>query len=195
MSPPALDPALLDRRPAERRDAVEAQVATMVKAEREARVRAEAEREARLHSERARADMVKRVARLGHLIAELRRARFGRSSEKLSADQLEMAFEDIEVAIVEAQATAEGAAEPALRADGAPKPHRRLRALPKDPPREERVIEPCQATRQTGPPCCLTQGRYRTPRRRCRPRGPAGTASATGSRWWTRPSAPRSRSG
>ena len=39
--------------------------------------------------------MVERVARLGHLIAELRRARFGRSSEKLSADRLAMAFEDI----------------------------------------------------------------------------------------------------
>ena len=128
MLPTALDPALLDRLPPELRDAVEAQVAAVVDAEREARTRAEA--------------LAKRVARLEHLIAELRRARFGRSSEKLAADQLEMAFEDIEVAIVEAQAEAGAAPEPAPKADGATKPHRRSRVLPKDLPREERVIEP-----------------------------------------------------
>ena len=132
MSPPALDPALLDRLPPELRDAVEAQVVAVVTAEREARLRAEA--------------LAERVARLEHLIAELRRARFGRSSEKLSADQLEMAFEDIEVAIVEAQAEAGAAAGPAPKADGASKSHRRSRALPKDLPREERVIEPGDLT-------------------------------------------------
>ncbi len=45
-----------------------------------------AEREARLRAERDRADMAKRVARLELLIAELRRVRFGNSSEKLPAD-------------------------------------------------------------------------------------------------------------
>ncbi|TFL16578.1 IS66 family transposase [Jannaschia formosa] len=136
MSPPALDPALLDRLPPELHDAVEAQVAAVVNAEREARTRAE----------RDRADMAERVARLEHLIAELRRARFGRSSEKLSADQLEMAFEDIETAIVEMQAEAGAAAGPAREPDGASKSHRRSRALPKDLPREERVIEPGDLT-------------------------------------------------
>ena len=136
MSSPALDPALLDRLPPELRDAVEAQVAAVV----------DAEREARLSAERDRADMAERVARLKHLIAELRRARFGRSSEKLSADQLELVFEDIETAIVEAQAEAGAAAGPASKADGTSKPHRRSRALPKDLPREERVIEPDDLT-------------------------------------------------
>ena len=131
MSQPALDPALLDRLPPELRDAVEAQVAAVVMAERTARLRAEA--------------LAERVARLEHLIAKLRRARFGRSSEKLSADQLELAFEDIEVAIVEAQAEAGAAPGPAPKADGAFKP-RCSRALPKDLPREERVIEPGDLT-------------------------------------------------
>jgi transposase len=117
------------------RDAVAAEIAACAAA-------IEVEREARLRAERGRADMAERVARLEHLIAELRRARFGRSSEKLSADQLELAFEDIETAIVEAQAEAGAAAEPAPKADCASKPRRRSRALPKDLPREERVIEP-----------------------------------------------------
>jgi transposase len=139
MSQPALDPALLDRLPPELRDAVEAEIAARGAA-------VEAEREARLRAERDRADMAERVARLEHLIAELRRARFGRSSEKLSADQLEMAFEDIETAIVEAQAEAGAAAGPAPKADGGPKPHRRSRTLPRDLPREERLVEPDDLT-------------------------------------------------
>jgi transposase len=137
--PPALDPALLDRLPPELRDAVTVQIAAQAAA-------VEAEREARLRAERDRADMAERVARLEHLIAELRRARFGRSSEKLSADQLELIFEDIETAVVEAQAETGAAREPAPKADGASKSPRRSRALPKDLPREERVIEPDDLT-------------------------------------------------
>ena len=126
--PAPLDLALLDRLPPELRGAV----AAALEAERAARRRAE-----------------ERVARLEHLIRELRRARFGRSSEKLGTDQLEMAFEDIETAIAEVQAEGEmaGMPPPSLGADGpsgpaTDEPRRRSRALPKELPREERVIAP-----------------------------------------------------
>ena len=118
MSAP-LDPALLDRLPPELRGAV----AAALEAERTARRRAE-----------------ERVARLEHLIGELRRARFGRSSEKFGTDQLELAFEDIEVAIAEereARGPGEAGASSSARA-----PRRRSRALPRELSREERVIAP-----------------------------------------------------
>ena len=87
--PAPLDPALLERLPPELRGAVTATL--------------EAERAARRDAELRSADLAIRVARLEHLIRELRRARFGRSSEKLGEDQLELAFEDIETAIAEEQ--------------------------------------------------------------------------------------------
>ena len=70
---------------------------------------------------------------------EFRRAR-GPRSEKLDADQQQLAFEDIEMAIAEvrefiARRTA-GWQEP-----NADRPQRRSRALPKELPRVERVIE------------------------------------------------------
>ncbi len=80
-------------------------------------------------------------ARLEHLAKEMRRARFGPRSEKLDPDQLELAFEDIETAMAEAQekhdtaTAAPGQARPVPQSRGS-------RALPKDLPREERVIEP-----------------------------------------------------
>jgi hypothetical protein len=39
-----------------------------------------------------------------HLLQQLRRAQFGRSSEKLDPDQLQLAFEDIEQAIAATEA-------------------------------------------------------------------------------------------
>ncbi|WP_263643715.1 IS66 family transposase zinc-finger binding domain-containing protein [Tritonibacter mobilis] len=72
--------------------------------------------------------------RLEHLIAELNQA------EKLSEDERQLAFEDLETAVAEAktQQDAQAATGPAPR-----KAARRNRGnLPKDLPRIERVIEP-----------------------------------------------------
>jgi len=80
-------------------------------------------------------------ARLEHLLKEFRRALHAKKSEKLKADQLELTFEDLEVALAEAEA---GGAEakvsrPASRR-GSPK--RNLGRLPSEFERLTRVIEP-----------------------------------------------------
>lgn len=125
-----LDPALLDRLPLELRGAVTAAVEASM----------ETERTARRQAETRSAELAARVARLEHLIRELRRARFGRSSEKLSEDQLELTFEDIEVAIAEVQEAGDAGAAAPKASPSTPK--RRSRALPRELPREERVIAP-----------------------------------------------------
>ena len=136
-----LDPALLDGLGPELRAAVEAQAEALA-----------AERAARLHLDAENADLRARNAelaalnaRLEHLARELRRARFGPSSEKLSPEQLELAFEDVETAISEVQeARGAGGADVTGRGshDVRSRSAARTRALPKDLPREERVIEP-----------------------------------------------------
>ena len=136
MSPP-LDPSLLEALPAALRTVVEAQFEALA-----------TERAARLHLDAENADLRARNAelaalnaRLEHLAKEMRRARFGPRSEKLDPDQIELAFEDIETAMAEAQekhdtaTAAPGQARPVPQSRGS-------RALPKDLPREERVIEP-----------------------------------------------------
>lgn len=76
-----------------------------------------------------------------HLIAELRHARFGKKSEKLSEDERQLAFEDLEVAVAEAQEAIDQQPTP----EGKPKRKaaRRNRGhLPASLPRIEQVIEP-----------------------------------------------------
>jgi transposase len=85
--------------------------------------------------------------RLRHLLRQLQRARFGRSSEKLDPDQLQLALEDIE------QELARGEAEEQKSA--APKSRRARRqgerqSLPAHLPRVEVVIAP----EDTHCPCC-----------------------------------------
>ena len=78
--------------------------------------------------------------RLEHLVAELNQAVHGKRSEKLSEDERQLAFEDLETAVAEAetQQNAQTSTGPAPR-----KPARRNRGnLPKDLPRIEKVIEP-----------------------------------------------------
>ena len=149
-APPPIDPSLLDRLPPDLRAAVVAQVDASLRAERAetARLRDQNAQMAERHALMAtrHAEMAERVARLEHLIAELRRARFGRSSEKLDADQMELAFEDVETAIAQAQADiaasdGDGAAKDSDTATSASRP-RRVRRLPENLPREERVIAP-----------------------------------------------------
>ena len=71
----------------------------------------------------------------------MRRAVYGRKSEKLDPGQLQLAFEDLEAAVAEAeeaaQAPARGASRRKRRA-----PERNIGHLPAHLPRTERVIEP-----------------------------------------------------
>lgn len=88
-------------------------------------------------------------ARLWDILRQLRRAQFGRKSEKLDADQLSLAMEDTEQAIAETELV-----EPALNATlqaSRTKPRSVNRgALPSHLPREEIIIEP----KSTVCPCC-----------------------------------------
>ncbi len=127
----AFDPDLLAQLPPPLREAVEAQLETALTAEAALRQHLEAEN----------ADLRARNDRLEHLVGELQRARFGPRSEKLPPDQLELAFEDIEVAI--AATTEEHDAATEARTGARPaRPPRGPRSLPKDLPRDERVLEP-----------------------------------------------------
>lgn len=81
--------------------------------------------------------------RLEHLVKEFRRALYGKGSEKLSEDQRQLVFEDIEVAVAEVEDTGD---EPGATQDksdskraSAKRNHGRL---PKEFERETRVIEP-----------------------------------------------------
>ena len=79
--------------------------------------------------------------RLEALIAALRQAMFGRKSEKIDADQFELALEDIEAGI--ARVEAEGEANELVSATATSKPRKTNRgSLPKHLPRIEEVIEP-----------------------------------------------------
>ena len=87
--------------------------------------------------------------RLDHIISVLRRAHFGRRSERITDDQIELALEDVETGfgVQDAQVEADS---PTLRAD-ATKTRRANRGhLPKHLPREEIVIVP----ERTDCPCC-----------------------------------------
>lgn len=108
-------------------------------AEENARLRARlAETEAAL------ADAQEAQRRLESLIGELRRDKFGRTSEKLDADQFNLPLEDIEIA----QGLLEAAQEKARRAlngndeVGAQQAMRNRGRLPKHLSRIERVVEP-----------------------------------------------------
>ena len=81
--------------------------------------------------------------RLEMLIKELRHALYGKRSEKLSADERQLAFEDLEAAVAEAEAAQESSpAMPAASRKRRKPINRNLGNLPKDLPRIEKVIEP-----------------------------------------------------
>jgi hypothetical protein len=111
----------LDRLPPEYRAAFEAQ---------QTRIAALAE---------ANAGLSERNRRLEHLVREFRQALYGKKSEKLDADERQLAFEDLEVAMTEAEAATPSAPSRARAAAGA---KRNLGRLPKELPRSEVVIEP-----------------------------------------------------
>lgn len=74
---------------------------------------------AELAAERAlRRGLEDQNERLRHFIRQLQRMQFGRRSEKLDPDQLALALEDLEQAVVEADAEAEKADPPLRQARG-----------------------------------------------------------------------------
>ena len=78
--------------------------------------------------------------RLEHLVAELNHVVHGKRSEKLSEDDRQLAFEDLETAVAEVETHKEQAA-PSTKTPRQ-KRQRNLGHLPADLPRIERVIEP-----------------------------------------------------
>jgi len=100
--------------------------------------------EARTERDAERAEKVQLAAqneRLRHLIRQLQRLQFGRRSEKLDPDQLNLALEDIEQAAAETEAEQEKA-DRALRRARAERRRAARGSLPEHLPRVEIVIEP-----------------------------------------------------
>src|SRR5436305_1185148 len=90
------------------------------------------------------------IEKLRLLIRQLQRNRFGRRSERLDPDQLQLGLEDLE----QAAAAAEAAQEAATRSDGASRPprsrRRNLGALPAHLPRVEVLVD----VEDKSCPCC-----------------------------------------
>ena len=99
--------------------------------------------EARAERDAERAEKVQLAAqndRLRHLIRQLQRLQFGRRSEKLDADQLTLALEDVEQAIAETKAQQK--ADPAFKRARTERRRAGRGSLPEHLPRVEVVIEP-----------------------------------------------------
>ena len=79
--------------------------------------------------------------RLCHFIRQLQRMQFGRRSEKLDGDQLNLALEDLDQAVAETDAEREKA-DPGVRQARARERRRSRGALPAHLPRIEEVIAP-----------------------------------------------------
>jgi transposase len=101
---------------------------------------------ARSERDAARAE----VEKLRLLIRQLQRGQFGRRSEKLDPDQLQLGLEDLEQTVAAAEAAQEGA----LRSSDAPRPprsrRRNLGALPAHLPRIEVLVD----VEDKSCPCC-----------------------------------------
>jgi transposase len=82
--------------------------------------------------------------RLAHLVMEFKKARFGRKSEKLNPDQLNLIFEELETALAETETAQETAETQSGAAATRPKQNakRNLGHLPKELPRIENTIYP-----------------------------------------------------
>ena len=93
-----------------------------------------------------RDELLRRVERMRQIIRQFQRAQFGRHSERLDPDQLQLALEEREIASAQTQAVAEKQAmTPRPRSEPGPR-----KALPAHLPRIEVVIEP----ETTSCPCC-----------------------------------------
>ena len=148
----ALDPARLSSLPEDLRVAFKALVEKSFELdiERTARLHLAAEK-SDLEAEKSAANksdleaqnafLKEANSRLEHLVREFRRARFGPRSEKLDPDQQQLTFEDIEIAIAEVRESV-ARRTGASREANVERQQRRSRALPKELPRIEQVIEP-----------------------------------------------------
>ena len=124
---PKLDPAALEPSHRTAFEALHAEVAALT------------ERNRRLEDHTSHLEEQNR--RLEHLLRELRRAMFGKKSEKLHPDQLRLALEELEGALAEAEEAAPASTTPAARPKR-PAPDRNIGHLPESLPRIEQVIEP-----------------------------------------------------
>jgi transposase len=93
--------------------------------------------------------LLERNERLHHILLKLRRLQFGRKSEQVDEDQLQLALEDLEGAIAKNQAEAENR-DPALRHEGAMRRRSSRGMLPAHLPRVEVTLLPEDITC----PCC-----------------------------------------
>ena len=83
------------------------------------------------------------ASRLEHLVKEFRQALYGKGSEKLSEDQRQLVFEDIEVAVAEVENTGEEpGATPETTGRKRASAKRNHGRLPEEFERETQVIEP-----------------------------------------------------
>ena len=80
--------------------------------------------------------------RQASLIKELRHALHGKRSEKLSEDERQLAFEDLEIAVSEVEAAKDALTPSATPREKRPSSNRNIGNLPEDLPRVEEVIEP-----------------------------------------------------
>jgi transposase len=93
--------------------------------------------------------LIARNERLAHLLLKLRRLQFGRKSERLPEEQLQLGFEDIETAIAQGEAEAERR-DPELKRERAVKRRANRGKLPAHLPRVEVELAP----EDTACPCC-----------------------------------------
>lgn len=109
----------------------------------EIRAAFEAERAQRQALEAEVATLSEHNRRLEHLVKEFRQALYGKKSEKLNADERQLAFEDLETAVAEAEEakSGSGATTSGSRADRTGFKRNQGR-LPEELPRIERLIEP-----------------------------------------------------
>jgi len=109
----------------------------------EIRAAFEAERTRRLALEADVAALAEHNRRLEHLVAEFRQVLYGKRSEKLSEDERQLAFEDLETAVAAAEeAKAQASATPSASRPARAGVKRNQGRLPAELPRIERVIEP-----------------------------------------------------
>ena len=106
------------------------------------------ERVAHTQAATERDRLVEQNAKLEAIIAEIRRAHFGRKSERIDDAQLALALEDLETAVAVLQAAA--AKAPGVATKRPPKPRTPREVILAGLPREEVVIEP----ESTTCPCC-----------------------------------------
>lgn len=106
--------------------------------------------EARSASLAAEVDrLTARAERLDHIVSVLRRAQFGRRSERVNDEQIELALEDVETQHGAEDAAAEKA-DTLVKAEGSKARRANRGHLPAHLPREEIVIEPPSKAC----PCC-----------------------------------------